>query len=110
MPKVTFIKADGTRIRVEAPIGETVLELAHEHGIDLEGACEGSMACSTCHVIVENGFYESLEPPSEDEEDMLDLAFGLTLTSRLGCQITVTEDLNGLVLRVPTGSRNVLLG
>ena len=68
------------------------------------------MACSTCHVIVENGFYESLKPPSEDEEDMLDLAFGLTLTSRLGCQITVNEDLDGLVLRVPTGSRNVLLG
>ena len=110
MPKVTFINADGTRVRVEAPMGETVLELAHEHGINLEGACEGSMACSTCHVIVENGFYESLGPPSEDEEDMLDLAFGLTLTSRLGCQITVTEDLDGLVLRVPTGSRNVLLG
>ena len=110
MPKVTFINADGTRVRVEAPMGETVLELAHEHGINLEGACEGSMACSTCHVIVENGFYESLEPPSEDEEDMLDLAFGLTLTSRLGCQITITEDLDGLVLRVPTGSRNVLLG
>ena len=110
MPKVTFINADGTRVRVEAPMGETVLELAHEHGINLEGACEGSMACSTCHVIVENGFCESLEPPSEDEEDMLDLAFGLTLTSRLGCQITVTEDLDGLVLRVPTGSRNVLLG
>ena len=110
MPKVTFINADGTRVRVEAPMGETVLELAHEHGINLEGACEGSMACSTCHVIVENGFYESLKPPSEDEEDMLDLAFGLTLTSRLGCQITVNEDLDGLVLRVPTGSRNVLLG
>ena len=110
MPKVIFINGDGTQLQVEAAVGETVLELAQEHGIDLEGACEGSMACSTCHVIVENGFYDLLESPSEDEEDMLDLAFGLTLTSRLGCQIIVTDALDGLVLRVPKNSRNILLG
>ena len=110
MPKVIFINGDGTQLQVEAAAGETVLELAQEHGIDLEGACEGSMACSTCHVIVENGFYDLLESPSEDEEDMLDLAFGLTLTSRLGCQIIVTDALDGLVLRVPKNSRNILLG
>ena len=110
MPKVTFINGDGTRLQVDASVGQTILELAQDHGVDLEGACEGSMACSTCHIIVENGFYDFLEPPSEDEEDMLDLAFGLTLTSRLGCQIIVTEALDGLVLRVPKNSRNILLG
>ena len=110
MPKVTFINSDGKRTEVQGKIGETVLDLAHEHGINLEGACEGSMACSTCHVIVENEFFERLDPPSEDEEDMLDLAAGLSLTSRLGCQITLTEALDGMILRVPKSARNVLLG
>ena len=110
MPRVTFINSDGSRLEVDAPAGETVLELAHEHGIDLEGACEGSMACSTCHVIVEPEQYNRLPPASEDEKDMLDLAYGLTPTSRLGCQITITEDLDGLILHVPSGARNALLG
>ncbi len=88
MPKMTFVSPDGqTRKEVEAPLGLSVLEIAHRHGIDLEGACEGSLACSTCHVIVDPEWYEELDPATEEEEDMLDLAFGLTHTSRLGCQI-----------------------
>ncbi|MDP6352764.1 MAG: ferredoxin family 2Fe-2S iron-sulfur cluster binding protein [Alphaproteobacteria bacterium] len=110
MPKLTFVGTDGSRLIVAAPVGDSVLEIARRHGIDLEGACEGSMACSTCHVIVDPVFYDRLGEVSEDEADMLDLAFGLTPTSRLGCQIVITEALDGLVLEVPTATRNVLLG
>ncbi|HYD64328.1 ferredoxin family 2Fe-2S iron-sulfur cluster binding protein [Azospirillum sp.] len=106
MPKMTFIEPDGSRREVDAPLGLSVLEVAHKHGFDLEGACEGSLACSTCHVVVEPDWYDLLPDASEDEEDMLDLAFGLTKTSRLGCQIIVTEELDGLTVRLPGGSRN----
>jgi 2Fe-2S ferredoxin len=108
MPKMTFIERDGTRREVEAPLGLSVLEIAHRHGIDIEGACEGSLACSTCHVIVDPAWYGKLVPPTEDEEDMLDLAFGLEKTSRLGCQIVMTEALDGLVVRLPMATRNLL--
>ncbi len=110
MPKMIFIQRDGTRREVEAPLGLSVLEIAHKNGIDIEGACEGSLACSTCHVIVDPEWYELLKEASEDEEDMLDLAFGLTATSRLGCQIIVTEELDGLVVKLPASTRNLLLG
>src|ERR687892_2552184 len=105
MPKMTFINPDGTRIEVDAPVGLSVLEIAHRNNIDIEGACEGSLACSTCHVIVDPEWYELLKEASEDEEDMLDLAFGLTATSRLGCQIVITEELDGLVVRLPASTR-----
>jgi 2Fe-2S ferredoxin len=108
MPQITFIKTDGTRVQVEAPVGLSVLELAHRNDIDLEGACEGSLACSTCHVIVDPEWYDVLKEPTEDEEDMLDLAFGLTRTSRLGCQIVVTEELDGLTVSLPAGTRNMM--
>ncbi len=107
MPKMTFINPDGTRLEVEAPVGLSVLEIAHKNDIDLEGACEGSLACSTCHVIVEQEWYDLLNDASEDEEDMLDLAFGLTKTSRLGCQIIMSEELDGLTLKLPSGTRNM---
>ena len=110
MPKMTFIERDGTRREVEAPLGLSVLEIARHHKIDIEGACEGSLACSTCHVIVDPEWYELLKEPSEDEEDMLDLAFNLTRTSRLGCQIIITEELDGLTVRLPAATRNLLLG
>jgi len=109
MPKIIFLNTDGTRQEVEAPVGLSVLEIAHQNNIDLEGACEGSLACSTCHVIVDPEWYDALPPASEDEEDMLDLAFELTHTSRLGCQIIMTLDLDGLVVRVPSGTRNMLV-
>jgi len=106
MPKVTFIDRDGTRIEVDAPVGLSLLEIARRNKIDIEGACEGSLACSTCHVVVDPDDFERLEEPSEDEEDMLDLAFGLTRTSRLGCQIIVTEELDGLTVTLPQETRN----
>ncbi|HTS94793.1 MAG TPA: ferredoxin family 2Fe-2S iron-sulfur cluster binding protein [Stellaceae bacterium] len=110
MPKMIFIERDGTRKEVEAPLGLSVLEIAHRNGIDLEGACEGSLACSTCHVVVDPEWYDLLKDATEDEEDMLDLAFGLTRTSRLGCQIIITEELDGLTVSLPAGSRNMMNG
>jgi len=110
MPRMTFVNKDGTRIEVEAPIGLSVLEIAHANNIDIEGACEGSLACSTCHVIVNADDYERLPEATEDEEDMLDLAFGLTPTSRLGCQIIISEELDGLTVTLPRETRNMLDG
>jgi 2Fe-2S ferredoxin len=110
MPKMTFIERDGTRREVDAPLGLSVLEVAHKHGVDIEGACEGSLACSTCHVIVDAEWYELLKEATEDEEDMLDLAFGLTKTSRLGCQIIITEELDGLTVKLPQATRNMMSG
>ena len=109
MPQMTFIAADGSRRLVDAPLGDTVLDIARENDIDIEGACEGSMACSTCHVIVDKKWYSRLEEVGEDEEDMLDLAFGLTRTSRLGCQIEITEELDGLEVLLPKETRNMML-
>ena len=105
--KVIFV-TKGENREFQVPVGTTVLEAAHQNNIDLEGACEGSLACSTCHVIVKDkNFYDMLPAASEDEEDMLDLAFGLSPTSRLGCQIVLTKELNGLTLIVPDETRNV---
>lgn len=104
--KIIFV-TKGEEKEFEVPVGTTVLEAAHNNNIELEGACEGSLACSTCHVVVGKDYYEKLSEPSEDEEDMLDLAFGLTPTSRLGCQITMTKELDGLKLVVPDETRNV---
>lgn len=110
MPRITFVERNGTRREVEAPLGMSVMEVARRHDIDIEGACEGSLACSTCHVIVDPQWYGRLKEASEEEEDMLDLAFNLTRTSRLGCQIIVTEELDGLVVQLPVATRNLLLG
>ena len=101
MPKLTFIEKDGNEKTVEAPNGLSVMELAHRFDVDIEGACEGSLACATCHVIVAPPWFDKLEPASEDEEDMLDLAFGLEETSRLGCQIVMSDELDGLVVALP---------
>ena len=108
MPRVTFITADGTPRVIEARAGQTLLDIAWANDIDIEGACGGSMACSTCHVIVDPAFYGRLSPPSEEEEDLLDLAWGLTPTSRLGCQVVLTDALDGLVVSLPVETRNML--
>ena len=95
-----------SKVEVLAREGETLLEVAHNNGIDLEGACESSLACSTCHCILSDDIYDSLEEPCEEEEDLLDLAYGLTHTSRLGCQIKVTRDMEGMNTILPSATRN----
>jgi len=100
--KLTFVHPDGSPLVVDANDGETVLDLAQKNGIDLEGACEGSMACSTCHIIVEDDWFAKLPDACEEEEDILDLAYGLSRTSRLGCQITMCADYDGLTVHVPS--------
>ena len=107
MPKMTFILKDGERREVDAPLGLSVMEIARQAGIDIEGACGGSLACSTCHVIVGEEWFDQLDEATEDEEDLLDLAFGVAKTSRLGCQIRMTEDLDGLVVSLPGGTKNL---
>ena len=108
MVKIHFRLPNGELKTVEAQEGLSVLEVAHQNHIPLEGACEGSLACSTCHVILEDeAVYNSLPSAKEDEEDMLDLAFGLTKTSRLGCQILVAKSLEGTVFIIPQENRNI---
>ena len=91
MPKMIFIERDGNRREVDAPLGLSVLEIAHRNDVDIEGACEGSLACSTCHVIVDPDDFAKLPPASEEEEDLLDLASHAVRTSRLACQIMITD-------------------
>ena len=108
MPNVIFVEPNGERKEVNAEAGATLLQVAQNNSIDIEGACEGVMACSTCHLIVDTKWYQKLDPASEEENDMLDLAYGLTLTSRLGCQIILTNDLNGLVVTLPPETWNMM--
>jgi len=108
--KITVVFVEGDREKeVKALVGLSILEVAHDNDIDLEGACEGSLACATCHVILEEKIYNNLDEPTEAEEDMLDLAFGLTHTSRLGCQIILTKELDGMRVKVPSATRNISL-
>lgn len=104
---VTFVDKDGDETEIKVPVGMSMLEAAHENGIELEGACEGSLACSTCHVIImDEDLYHKLPEPSDEENDMLDLAFGLTETSRLGCQVIAKPEIDGLRLALPAATRN----
>ncbi|KAG2244582.1 hypothetical protein Bca4012_023492 [Brassica carinata] len=104
---VIFVDKDGEEIHIKVPVGMNILEAAHENDIELEGACECSLACSTCHVIVmDTEYYNKLEEPTDEENDMLDLAFGLTDTSRLGCQVIAKPELDGIRLAIPSATRN----
>lgn len=107
MIRVRFVRAGGETREVQAAAGERLLEVAQNDGQPLEGTCEGQMACSTCHVIVDAGDFDRLPPASEEEEDMLDLALGATRTSRLACQILLTEELDGLTVRIPSEHRDM---
>ena len=108
MIRIRFISADGAQIReVDAPAGERLLSVAQADGQPLEGTCEGQMACSTCHVIVEAADFDKLPPASEEEEDLLDLAASVTRTSRLSCQIWLDEAWENLTVRVPGTIRNM---
>ena len=91
---------------VEADAGQRLLDVAWAAREPLEGACEGVMACSTCHVIVSADDFDLLPPASEEEEDLLDLAAHATRTSRLACQIMTTEELRSLTVRIPPAARN----
>ena len=104
--EITFILKGGEEKVVRAAIGLSVLEVTRNAGIDLEGACEGSLACSTCHVIIDKDYFKRLVPPTDEEEDMLDLAFGLTDESRLGCQVILTQELDGMRIKLPAATRN----
>ncbi|KAH7929293.1 ferredoxin [Leucogyrophana mollusca] len=108
--KLHFKDSKGTLIKtIEGNEGDDILSLAHEHDIDLEGACEGSVACSTCHVILSPEHYDLLPEPSDDENDMLDMAFGLTDTSRLGCQVELTREMDGMTATLPSATRNMFV-
>ena len=107
MVKVTFLSSDGETQQVEGEPGDNLLRLGQANGQPLEGTCEGQMACSTCHVIVDADWFDKLPPASEEEEDMLDLAAGARRTSRLSCQIDLTDALDGLTVRIPAESRNM---
>ncbi|KAJ2808715.1 mitochondrial matrix iron-sulfur protein [Coemansia guatemalensis] len=103
---VTFIEPDGNEVKATGEEGTNLMELAHENDVDLEGACEGACACSTCHVILPDSIYDSLPEPSDEENDMLDLAFGLTDTSRLGCQVLLSPEMEGMRIKLPSATRN----
>ncbi len=108
MPKVVFIERSGNRKEVKAAANVSLLQVAQANDIDMEGACEGSMACSTCHVIVGEDWFAKLPAAHATEEDMLDLTYGVSRTSRLACQITVTDALDGLTVRLPSATRNMM--
>ncbi len=101
MAKITFIEKDGSTIEADGSEGLSVMEIAVANDVSIEATCEGSLACATCHLIVDKKWYHKLIPASEDEESMLDLAFGLTDTSRLSCQIPMDDSLDGIIFYVP---------
>lgn len=103
---VTFILKNGDKVVTEANEGENLLYLAHRYNIELEGACEASLACTTCHVYVDENFFPNLTPSSEKEDDLLDNAPFLKENSRLGCQIIVTKEMNGITVTLPKVTRN----
>ena len=101
MPTITFIKSDGSSHDVTVDAGTTIMEAGRDANMGLEGTCGGSLSCATCHVIFDNDNFKKVGPPSDDEMDMLDLAFNVKETSRLGCQITLTDELDGIKANVP---------
>lgn len=108
--QVRFVTAKGERVNVEAQAGDTLLAVAQAAGMPLEGTCEGQMACSTCHVLIGEEWFARLNEPSEEEEDLLDLAAGVSRTSRLSCQIELDETLDGIEVHIPGVSRDMQIG
>eukprot|EP00937_MAST-01D_sp_MAST-1D-sp2_P007990 g7990.t1 len=103
---VVFETHKGEATRAAGRVGESLLRVAQRHDVPLEGACECSVACSTCHVILEGDHFDSLPEPTEDEDDMLDMAFGLTGSSRLGCQVFLRPEDESRVVKLPAATRN----
>ena len=110
MVSVCFVTAKGGRVEASGAPGARLLEVAQGAGMPLEGTCEGQMACSTCHVVVAPEWFDLLPPASPDEEDMLDLAADIARTSRLACQIVLSDALEGLEVRIPGESRDMQIG
>ncbi|KAJ1329810.1 ferredoxin-2 [Microdochium nivale] len=105
---ITFVDKEGREHPLEVCKGDNLLDVAQAHDLEMEGACGGSCACSTCHIIVSDpDMYNKMPEATDDENDMLDLAFGLTETSRLGCQVCMTKELDGLKVQLPAMSRNM---
>ena len=108
---MTYVLSEGEKVTVTAPLGDNLLDIVINNDIDIDGfgACEGTLACSTCHVVLSQEDFDRLPDEATDEElDMLDLAFGLTETSRLGCQVCVSKELSGITVRVPEGVNDQL--
>ena len=101
MPTIIFTTPDGKEHNVTVDEGVTVMEAGRDANLGIEGTCGGCLSCATCHVIVDTAWFPKTGAPGEDELDMLDLAFGLSETSRLGCQIEMSDDLDGLKVAVP---------
>ena len=104
--ELTFVNRKGQKTVVKASHEDTLLDVVIDNNMDIEsfGVCEGTLGCSTCHVILEKSVFELMDkicPPTAEEMDMLDMACGLTETSRLGCQIEVTSDLKGCTIKIP---------
>lgn len=105
--KVGFTTARGEQVEAEGAPGDNLLRLGQAVGMPLEGTCEGQMACSTCHVLIAAEWFDRLPPASEEEEDMLDLAAGARRTSRLACQIVLSEELDGLAVTIPAEAHDM---
>ena len=101
MPKIIFVKPDRSEHTIVVENGTTLMEAGRDANLGIEGTCGGCLSCATCHVIVDSAWFAKTGMPSEDEADMLDLAFGLSETSRLGCQIEMSDDLDGLKVAIP---------
>lgn len=101
-----MITKDGKQIPIRGKVGDNLLYLAHRYEIPMEGACEASMACTTCHVYIKGDYLEKLPIATETEEDLLDMAPFLKENSRLGCQVILTKDLEGLSVELPKATRN----
>ncbi|KAL8660890.1 MAG: hypothetical protein Q9202_006122 [Teloschistes flavicans] len=109
--RITFIDKEGAEHTFEVSAGDNLMDIAQAEDLEVEGACGGSCACSTCHMIVESSdLYDAMPEPSDDENDMLDLAFGLTETSRLGCQVKMAKEIDGVKVRLPNMTRNMQAG
>lgn len=105
--RIVFTTAKGETVEADGAAGISLLEVAQSAGMPLEGTCEGQMACSTCHVIVDPDWFDRLPPASDDEEDMLDLASSVARTSRLSCQIVLADGMDGLAVRIPPDSNDM---
>ena len=106
MPKITFIRKDNSRTEIDAPENWSIMQVAVDHGIEeIEGACGGAMACATCHCYIDPTWEARVvaedNEKSDEEEDMLDTAYDVRPTSRLGCQVRLTEALDGLIIALP---------